>query len=139
MHIFRPVTAEGIPMFVVRCDFKNGVHREYGYTDLAIATDTFRIIDQARQKSTTAGIFDEGGRQAAMDCRELLLVELVDIQKETLNAIVLLREVQDVQRKAGLFVPAAPQAPQQEMLPGEHRDDAPEYRGAIGRGGGFAS
>jgi hypothetical protein len=125
-------------MYVVRCDFKNGVHREYLYTDLAIATDTYRIIDQARQKSTTAGIFDEGGRQCSMDCRELLLVEMVDVQKETLGAIKLVTEVTAIQRAAGMLPPQQAQSMRQPEQTSTDRDDAQEYRGAIGRGG-FAS
>lgn len=127
-------------MYVVRVDFKNGVHREYGYADIAIATDSFRTIDTARSKQTSCNIFDEGGRQASLDCRDVIVVELVDIQKETLNAIVLMREVQDIQVKAGLVAP--PGVPQERFDPAAgmpaQRDDAPEYRGAIGRGG-FAS
>lgn len=118
-------------MYVVRCDFKNGVHREYGYADLGVAMGTYQAISAARAKSTAAEVFDEGGRQAYLDCRELVAHEIVDIAKETHAAIVLMREVQDIQRKAGLLQPVPQPQPGGDMPPA--RDDAPEYRGAIGR------
>lgn len=118
-------------MYVVRCDFKSGVHREYGYADLGVAMGTYQSISKARAQSTSAEIFDEGGRQAYLDCRELVAHEIVDIAKETHTAIVLMREVQDIQRKAGLLQPVPQPHPGGDMPPA--RDDAPEYRGAIGR------
>jgi hypothetical protein len=135
MHIFRPVEADGSQMFVVRCDFKNGAHREYGYTDLGVATDTFKTLDMARSKSTSCSIFDEGGRQASVDCRDLMVVELVDIQKETLTAIKMVSEVNAIQRAAGFVAPAPQPGPPQ--VPAD-RDQEPEYRPAIGRSS-FAS
>jgi len=123
-------------MYVVRCDFKNGVHREYGYADIGVAMGTYQAISKARAQLAPAEIFDEGGRQAYLDCRELVAHEIVDIAKETHAAIVLMREVQDIQRKAGLLNPQ-PQ-PGGDIMPA-NRDEAPEYRGAIGRPAAFAN
>lgn len=121
-------------MYVVRCDFKNGLHREYGYADVGNAMQQYRLLIEARSKQTSVEIFDEGGRQAMPDCRDLMVVELVDVQKETLAAIVLVKEVQDLQRKAGL-IQEQPQPAYREPA----RDEAPEYRGAIGGATRFAS
>lgn len=118
-------------MYVVRCDFKNGIHREYGYADIGVAMGTYQAISAARQKSTSAEIFDEGGRQSFLDCRDIIVHELVDVPKETLAAITLMREVQDIQRKAGLLQ-EEPRYPPPPNATARDRDEAPEYRGAIG-------
>lgn len=123
-------------MYVVRCDFKNGVHREYGYADIGAAMAAYQAISDARGKQTAAQIFDEGGRQAFLDCREVIVHEVVDVQKETHAAIVLMREVHEIQRVAGILPSQA--QPQREPMPAE-RDEAPEYRGAIGRASTFAN
>lgn len=123
-------------MYVVRVDFKGGLHREYGYADMGVAMGAYQAITQARRTNAPVEIIDEGGRQAFIDAREVVDHEIVDVGKETHAAIVLLREIQDIQRKAGLIQPLVPQSAP-EMPPG--RDDAPEYRGAIGRAPSFAN
>jgi hypothetical protein len=132
MHILRPIKPEGEPMYVIRCDFVNGLHREYGFDDLGLADAAFKTILAARnQKRLTEPVFDQGGRSAVIDGTNIQCLELVQIEIEASAAIKLVREIQNVQRLAGV-----PMQPQQAPA-----EPDPEYavQGAIGRTSNFAS
>lgn len=118
-------------MFIVRLDYQNGLHKEYSYSDLGLATNVYNLAVEARSKGIGfKDLIDDAGRTASFDGGKLQSVELVDIQAETISAITLIKEVQGIQQQFGMMPqPSEPRrAPPQPV----ERDDAPEYQPAIG-------
>lgn len=127
-------------MFIVRLDYQNGLHKEYAYSDLGLASQAYGLACQAKSKAIGFDdLFDEAGRKASIDGSKLQSVELVDLGAETVSAITLIKEVQAIQQQHGVL-PQQPE-PQRRLPPPEPavRDDEPEYRPAIGARPAFAS
>jgi len=127
-------------MYIVKLDYVNGLHKEYAYFDLGLANTAYSLACQARAKAIGFDdLYDEGGRKASIDGAKLQSVELVDLGAETISGITLFKEVQALQIQHGLL--PAPE-PQRRLPPPDRpveRDDAPEYRPAIGTRPAFAS
>lgn len=120
-------------MYIVRLDYQNGLHKEYCYGDIGIATKNFDLASLARNKGCGLEIDDEAGRKASVDGGKLQSVELVDLQAEAISGIKVVSEVQAIQKEFGF---GQQRLPQPEPMT---RDEEPEYRPAIGSRGKFAS
>lgn len=135
MRILRPIVATGEPMYIVRLDYQNGLHKEYAYQDLGLATQAYTLACQARSKAVGFDdLYDEAGRKASIDGAKLQSVELVDFTAETISGITLTKEFQAIQQQFG-FLPQQPE-PQRRLPPPQQpieRDDAPEYQPALKR------
>src|ERR1700752_2185074 len=128
----RRIEATGDPMFLVKLDYGNGLHKEYAYNDMGVANQAFETCCAAQEMKKRAKIFDEAGRQASVDGTHLQSVEFVDPQAETVMPIRLVTEVREIERQ---FAPPPP--PQSPPPPPRQpvRDEEPEWRPAIGARG----
>lgn len=141
MRILREIVATGEPVYIVKLDYVNGLHKEYSYFDLGLANTAYSLACQARAKAIGFDdLYDEGGRKASIDGAKLQSVELVDFGAETVSAITLIKELQAIQAQHGML--QQPEPPQRRLPPPDRpveRDDAPEYSPAIGKRPAFAS
>ena len=96
-------------LYIVRASFKNGLHLEFLYEDLAQADLCRATLVEARKHNASAEIFDNAGRQAQIEGAELMVIQLVDLELETVGAAAVARHVQDTQRRLGILAPAQEQ------------------------------
>lgn len=120
-------------MHIVKLDYTNGLHKEYAFDQGELATTAFETCCTAQEKKARARIYDEAGRQAAIDGAALVSVELVDVAAETVSAIRLVAEVSAIQQQFGV-----PQRPHRGAPPPQQEPEQ-EWRPAIGARPSFAA
>lgn len=74
-------------MFIVRVDFKNGLHLEFNFAHVETGERCRVVCAAAAQKGDRASIFDEAGRQCDLDGSQVQAVQLVNLQEETVSII----------------------------------------------------
>lgn len=74
-------------MFIVRVDFKNGLHLEFNYAHLETGEQCRTVCAAAQKNGDRCSIFDEAGRQADLDGSQIQAVQLVNLQEETVSII----------------------------------------------------
>lgn len=118
-------------MFIVRTDFKNGLHLEFNYNNLETGEQCRKVCAAAQKNGDRCSIFDEAGRQADLDGSQIQAVQLVNLQEETVSIIRVGLVVQNIRQQ---LVPDGGARPWQEPAPAP----AAPMNGAIG-GHVFAS
>lgn len=111
-------------MYIVRVDFKNGLHLEFNFgggqdKGLGRAESIRRLVAEGLNmsaaippKPAVCEVFDDAGRQGNIDCAQVQSVGLIDLESETIAAI---RIKQFVQGLAMKHDPQAFRQPPQEM------------------------
>jgi hypothetical protein len=110
-------------MFIVRVDFRNGLHLEFNYGDLGQADQCLKLLVEAQKSGKPCSIFDEAGRQGTLSGADMQAVQMVDVEQETTSVIRLGLMVRGIQAQM------EPRAP--EFRPPSEDSS----RGAIGNSG----
>lgn len=111
-------------MFIVRVDFKNGLHLEFNFAHVETGEQCRSVCAAAAKKGDRASIFDEAGRQCDLDGSQVQAVQLVNLQEETVSIIRVGFVVDDIRQR--LMPSARPQMAQQTA-------EDPSPLGAIAR------
>lgn len=98
-------------MYLVRIDYRSGLHLEFGYSTLERGQNAYDSLTSLRDKGALGQFWDDAGRSAVLDCKDILSHMLVDVMQEAESFIVMQAAVRSVQERLGVLMPPAPPAP----------------------------
>ena len=126
--------ATGGAMLFLRLDYESGLHKEYCWADAARATKIYEHLRQCKLKGETALIEDDVGRQAQVDMRKVVSLELGDPLVEADQGFKMTLELKQLELKYQPYFAAfqQEQPPRNGAASGGAQQGGEGYRPGIG-------